>query len=725
MSASPSPYPSDPLSGVANAGGVSTIKDVAPLSTACARALNDKMYDKRKAAAMEIEKMTREFVSVDNKAQIKKLLKVLGVDFAASQNPNMRKGGLIGLSAAGIGLSTESHLYIEELLRPIMTCLTDTDSRVRYYACESLYNILKVSKHLIVPIFNDIFCAMGMVVTDLDQNVRTAAELLDRLLKNVATESKDFDLRGFVTVLKERLYSRDPFARQFHLGWISDLEQVPDSRVVDFLPEILDQLFIILGDPNADIHVNCRNVLGRFLCHVQDHDESELDYALMINILITHAQSDVGRMQVMALDWIKVFLAKADLELLPFVSGILLAGLPLLSLDDEQRKVLTDNEAKCLKEAARQINVQLMRLAKKAESDPINKSELPDANKTEPLGLNSLDVEAILKVLVKQIEGHKISAKLAALRWTYHLFSITPKKMKNHVDLVFPLLLQALSDSSEEVVINALQVLSTICNDGEDKTQFRTCIMYLMRLFKENKQLFEAKGPFIVRQLCLLMKAEEIYEQLAKELLEESNLTFARQFVDILNSILLSTRELFDIRRKLISMETKASLDFFLTLYHTWCHSPVPAIALCLLSGFYSHACDLVRKMAQDEVTVDILIEIDKLIQHLESPVFAAVRMHLLDVGQNDELFQAFYGLLMILPQSSTFKLLQNRLQCVPLHLKPTAARKPSAKSFKAEIDCQMLMTYFDEIQSRHQKERRTAAKVETLAKGVSLLEFE
>lgn len=87
--------------------------------------------------------------------------------------------------------------------------------------------------------------------------------------------------------------------------------------------------------------------MGRFLRHIQDHDETDLDYELMINILITHAQSDVGRMQVMALDWIKVFLAKADLELLPFVSGILLAGLPLLSLDDEQRKALTDDEAKC------------------------------------------------------------------------------------------------------------------------------------------------------------------------------------------------------------------------------------------------------------------------------------------------------------------------------------------------------------------------------------------
>jgi vacuole morphology and inheritance protein 14 len=31
-------------------------KELAPLSSACVRALNDKMYEKRKAAALEIEK---------------------------------------------------------------------------------------------------------------------------------------------------------------------------------------------------------------------------------------------------------------------------------------------------------------------------------------------------------------------------------------------------------------------------------------------------------------------------------------------------------------------------------------------------------------------------------------------------------------------------------------------------------------------------------------------
>ena len=76
-------------------------------STACVRALNDRLYEKRKAAALEIEKMVKDFVSVGNTSQIRKLLKVLGTEFAISQNPHMRKGGLIGLAAMAIGLGSE------------------------------------------------------------------------------------------------------------------------------------------------------------------------------------------------------------------------------------------------------------------------------------------------------------------------------------------------------------------------------------------------------------------------------------------------------------------------------------------------------------------------------------------------------------------------------------------------------------------------------------------
>lgn len=104
-------------------------KDYAPLSLACVKTLHDKLYEKRKIAALEIEKytcdlhllrnihfiifsrMVKEFAAVDNTMQIKKLLKVLGEDFATSQNPHVRKGGLLGLAATSIALGKVKYKF--------------------------------------------------------------------------------------------------------------------------------------------------------------------------------------------------------------------------------------------------------------------------------------------------------------------------------------------------------------------------------------------------------------------------------------------------------------------------------------------------------------------------------------------------------------------------------------------------------------------------------------
>ena len=45
--------------------------------------------------------------------------------------------------------------------------MSDSDSRVRYYACESLYNVTKVTRENIMGVFNEIFVAMTIVITDL------------------------------------------------------------------------------------------------------------------------------------------------------------------------------------------------------------------------------------------------------------------------------------------------------------------------------------------------------------------------------------------------------------------------------------------------------------------------------------------------------------------------------------------------------------------------------
>ena len=65
------------------------------------------------------------------------------------------------------------------------------------------------------------------------------------------------------------------------------------------------------------------------------------------------------------------------------------------------------------------------------------------------------------------------------------------------------------------------------------------------------------------------------------------------------------------------------SRDLFTSLYKSWCVSPVAAIGLSFLSGCYRHAGDLVRIIGDDEINMEMLVELDRLVQLIESPLLA------------------------------------------------------------------------------------------------------
>lgn len=48
-------------------------------------------------------------------------------------------------------------MNLPELVQPVLVCFEDPDPRVRYYACESLYNISKIARGAVLIFFNTIF----------------------------------------------------------------------------------------------------------------------------------------------------------------------------------------------------------------------------------------------------------------------------------------------------------------------------------------------------------------------------------------------------------------------------------------------------------------------------------------------------------------------------------------------------------------------------------------
>ncbi|NXF90046.1 VAC14 protein, partial [Eubucco bourcierii] len=779
---------------------MNTERDLAPLAPSVVRALNDKLYEKRKVAALEIEKLVREFVAQNNTSQIKHVIQILSQEFALSQHPHSRKGGLIGLAACSIALGKDSGLYLKELIEPVLTCFNDADSRLRYYACEALYNIVKVARGSVLPHFNVLFDGLSKLAADPDPNVKSGSELLDRLLKDIVTESNQFDLVGFIPLLRERIYSNNQYARQFIISWILVLESVPDINLLDYLPEILDGLFQILGDNSKEIRKMCEVALGEFLKEIKKNPSS-VKFAEMANILVIHCQAADDLIQLTAMCWMREFIQLAGRVMLPYSSGILTAVLPCLSYDDRKKNI---------KEVANVCNQSLMKLvipeddevdeAKHSltlltepnSSESLSKPEAASSAWQERVGITALpqplsflcsserlqvtlNLDGIVQVLDCHLHDSSIGmmTRIAVLKWLYHLYIKTPRKMFRHTDSLFPILLRTLSDESDEVILKDLEVLAEIASspagqtedpspsDGSDarpspvelhvpartsqisssgpkglecspstptmNSYFYKFMINLLKRFSSERKLLDNRGAFIIRQLCLLLNAENIFHSMADILLREEDLKFASTMVHTLNTILLTSSELFQLRNQLKDLKTPESRNLFCCLYRSWCHNPVTTVSLCFLTQNYKHAYDLIQKFGDLEVTVDFLTEVDKLVQLIECPIFTYLRLQLLDVKNNPYLIKALYGLLMLLPQSSAFQLLSHRLQCVPNPelMQPADSIKLSSISKRAaasNIDYSELLQHFEKVQNKHLEARhQRAGRAEQLDRKVVL----
>lgn len=596
--------------------------------------------------------MCRDFAIKGEKTLIEKMIKVLR-ELAASSNPNTRKGGLIGLAAMAIGLSKESKGYTSDLLRPITASLFDQDSRVRYYACEACLNVVKALREDCLVSFHDLFDGLSKISADPELTVKLGAESLDKVVKDIVNESSSFDLECFIPLLRERMYSNNPFAKQFVVSWIAFLQASPNFDVTQYLPDLLEGLFLILSDQNIEIRSMTSSVLQAFLNDIRETDRT--DISALVNILLVHTHSSEEIAQYTALTWLKEFVNLAgSTSLLPYASGLLSATLPRLAhlptsqLKDDHSNVSLSSSRTFninIREVAKTLNYSLMQLVTTEENERSENSVDTRPSSDEELipaqSSPSFNYSSIVEVLTCELQDNpSTTVKLACLDWFQHLLTKFPEKILPLVENdILPVLVKTLLEPSDSVVLHVLDVLSTIfrCNgqssnatslqasiDGNGFDGFFGQFMdLLLQLFATNITFLGDRGSGIISNLCLKMNPEDIFRSLSEALINHEDIFFAYKMVQTLNLILLTSSELNELRSQLRDLRTDESCSLFCCLYRTWCHSPVATLSLCLLTRNYKHARDLISIFDDLEVTVQFLTEIDQLVQLIESPIFA------------------------------------------------------------------------------------------------------
>jgi hypothetical protein len=127
------------------------------ISAAVLVSLAHKRYERRRLAAMEIEKVVRSLVVLQHQSKqvkneldrVRAILLLLSDDYVRSTNEDARKGGVVALAACAIGLkkANDQNPIVQEcrdlILASVVHACQDHSQRVRYYATESLFNVVK------------------------------------------------------------------------------------------------------------------------------------------------------------------------------------------------------------------------------------------------------------------------------------------------------------------------------------------------------------------------------------------------------------------------------------------------------------------------------------------------------------------------------------------------------------------------------------------------------
>ncbi|CDR93928.1 hypothetical protein, conserved [Babesia bigemina] len=590
-----------------------------------------------------------------------RFLELMRLRFLDNAIPEHRIGGLIGLAAAAIALEEYLDDHADAFIHVALPYFTDQDSAVRYYACESLFNIFKKAPDAVTRNFSEIFDGVCKLCCDIDDDVRQTSELMSRLVKDIILQNGNHTVEMVVNLVASRMHVTNSFVRMLLWKRLTDIVDnsaqrgaeyvITNSRIhedadvdmLEHLPKLYIGLLNMLVDSNKLVmmHVSCMGLRdvrgGAELCLAEFLSLFKKTFATKTNIvneaLFKAVLINTKRSEYIVkknnIGWIRE-LACLQPQLIHFEGFPQLLRAVIMSIADQNADV-----SACAQEA----NKQLFMTAKEQRSVS--------------------NVKQITKELTEIVElpvTHVVM--LTVLQWLTLLLELKPRVMKDALPVVTRAIVLCFKQSDSEPIMEAtLKAIILVVELGEQN--FELVSQHLLELFKSDDALLEERGNRIIINVCKQIGFEKFYKITAECLALYAEADFLRRIVHTLNWTLLTSEDARTMRKLLLTAEGE-SLGTL--LQKCWEHNLSSALALALWREKYKLANEIVQQIADSNFDVEFWLWTDSLVQLFDTHVFMKMRLHLLKPTQHNDLLQALLGLSMLLPQSETNKQLMRRL---------------------------------------------------------------
>ncbi|XP_952026.1 Tax1-binding protein TRX-like protein, putative [Theileria annulata] len=533
---------------------------------------------------------------------VKTFLEFVKYKFLDQPDPNLRIGGLMAMACTALSLEKYLLDFCEKFIKLVILSFYDQDNKVRYYSCEALYNIVKKCKVESISCISEIFDGICKLTCDIDEDVKYASQILNRLLCDTILEFEDVPLDLITDILANRILVLNPQIRQLiviiqHFILLKENNFIIEIDMLEYLPKVFLGIANMLTDNNnkilyRDVRSSAEMCLNDFLIKFKKkYSKSNMIKEDFFKIILLNCKRSEHVIKLLNIVWIREICAIQP-QIIHFKGFFLLMDFIISQLSDPSEE---------LNKIATEANHLLYR----------NVSEVKSISY----------IEKILKVLVdKLVDTQNEQVILSILDWFSLILQICPEKMDPMSETLSKSVIQCFKHPQSQMIMEStLRTTFLLISLGDSHLELLAGD--LLNLFKTEKKLLEDSGREIVLNLC-------------------KQLGFERFYTIITNSMKLST-EAQEFRTELLTPE-KSNLSE--QLLEIWSHNLSSALSFSLFIEKYDLAQDLLQKISGMNLKLDLLVKLDQIVQLMDTHIYSRLRLHLLKPDVYPSLLNTLLG---------------------------------------------------------------------------------